>query len=958
MTSRSTGFLLSWKNLRVRTKLAVGFGAMLLLAAALGGWALKSIGQIADHAQQVIQGNKLRGEMVQREVDHLNWATSVQALLTEETAASGGLQTDPDQCAFGRWFASDERRNAERLIPELQPLFAQLEEPHRHLHASAEEIGRVLRKEHPGLLLTMARRFNDHTAWVEKVGRRLANECATLAEQEQLRNGVEQAISVVAGFDRETGRGDAEARKRLALDAVKAMRFGSEGSGYLWINDTAPRVILHPLNPSLNGQDLGGHVDPHGKRLFVEMVYLCREKGEGFITYSWARESGGEPVPWLAYVKLYRPWNWIVGTSLAIDENDTTLLQRAEDLAAGRPFRLDVEQDPSKCGFGQFLADPKTAEIGQGFPEFQAAMDRLRPHHERLHQLAHQVEELVNTAKPKAAVQLYNTEVQATLAAVKQCFDEAIAAETGRQEATAKAKAIYTTATLPNLKKVQTILTEINQTLREQVATDDQLLAIVSKAWQTIFSLTLAAVAASIVLSLATGRSLVGPLRQCMESLQALAQQDFAKKCSLKRADELGQMAQAINQSIDATQKAFDDIQEAGRREKRAQEERLAEEQRRREAERQQAEEAEAKARQILTVANRVATGDYSLELNVSGNDAIGQLGDGLRQFFAEKQKTEQQAAELADKERRKAEELRRKVDGLLEVVAAAAQGDLTRQITVEGNEPVDELAAALGRMLADLSGLIGQVTESATQFAEGSRVIAESSQSLAHGAQTQSAGVEQMNASVDELTQSIETVKNSAGEAHTVARQTNELAEKGGQAVQRSVEAMETIRTSSKRIREIIQAITEIARQTNLLSLNAAIEAARAGEHGMGFAVVADEVRKLATRTDKAAREIATLIEESSQQVEAGAQLSVETGEAFQQIIQGVGATAKRIAEIATATVQQAANAQEVSQAIHRVAEVTEQTAAGSEQMASSSEELGAQAAALRDLVRRFQTK
>jgi methyl-accepting chemotaxis protein len=336
----------------------------------------------------------------------------------------------------------------------------------------------------------------------------------------------------------------------------------------------------------------------------------------------------------------------------------------------------------------------------------------------------------------------------------------------------------------------------------------------------------------------------------------------------------------------------------------------------------------------------RLAASDHRLE-------TMRSTGRLIASAFERAQRQEQ-----LDRSKR---DLETQVNQLMKVAQAAAQGDLTVDVEVGGNDDMGRLGNALGTMTKDLKEVIGQVIESANQFAEGSRVVAESASYLSESSQNQAATVEEMSASVDHLSAAIVEINQNVTAARQLAERTSQLAKQGGESVDQAIEAMVLIRKSSEQVSDIIQVISEIASQTNLLALNAAIEAARAGEHGLGFAVVADEVRKLAERSRAAAKEITALIKESTRRVADGAQLSEKAGQSLTTIVQGVEETAASITKIARATQEQSESAAEVSKAIQDVSSITETNASSSEQLSASAEQLGAQAAALKGVISGF---
>ncbi len=294
----------------------------------------------------------------------------------------------------------------------------------------------------------------------------------------------------------------------------------------------------------------------------------------------------------------------------------------------------------------------------------------------------------------------------------------------------------------------------------------------------------------------------------------------------------------------------------------------------------------------------------------------------------------------------------------LKELISAAnrmAAGDLRQVLPATRLDEWGSANRGLTQLNVNLQAIVGDVRYQVEGIDNASREISAGSADLSGRTESQASNLEQTAASLEQITSTICANADSARKANELAEQATDVAERGAQAAGSAIERMGEIQASSQRIGEIIQVIEGISFQTNLLALNAAVEAARAGEQGRGFAVVAGEVRALAARTNGAAREIKSLIDDSVARVEGGRRLVEDTGQTVRETMTSIRQVAALVAEISTASTEQATGIAQVNEAVNQLDNLTQQNAAMVEQLSASAASLSTQAGVVAEAVRIF---
>jgi methyl-accepting chemotaxis protein len=284
------------------------------------------------------------------------------------------------------------------------------------------------------------------------------------------------------------------------------------------------------------------------------------------------------------------------------------------------------------------------------------------------------------------------------------------------------------------------------------------------------------------------------------------------------------------------------------------------------------------------------------------------------------------------------------------------ARGDLSFTLRDRFAETYEQLRADLNMAVSRLGGALGRIEGDVASVRRGSDQIAEAIHNLSRRTEQQAASLEETAAAMDGITTTVGDTAKGALQAANVVILARDAARESSEIVAEAIAAMGGIQSSSSQIGQIIGVIDEIAFQTNLLALNAGVEAARAGDAGRGFAVVAQEVRALAQRSAEAAREIKTLINESSRQVGAGVELVGQSGEALGRIVLQITEVDSLVSGIAASAQSQAAGLKEINVAVNQMDQVLQQNAAMVEETSAATQTLSQDAEHLRQLVAEFE--
>lgn len=448
----------------------------------------------------------------------------------------------------------------------------------------------------------------------------------------------------------------------------------------------------------------------------------------------------------------------------------------------------------------------------------------------------------------------------------------------------------------------------------------------------------------------------LSPLGSITRTIEEVASGNLQASVGTGGAGEIGELQNAAGKMIKTLSKAEEDRHSMEQAEREAREDAIAKDKSAVEEKAAAAAEHAEQEREAKKIAQERAQQYEKLEralADVIGGAQKGDFSKRINITFAEASMSDVKDGVNA---------LMETVDGSLmqamNYLEQLAKGDLTARMSGSFEGAFHKLQQDANNAAEQLESTIAAISDNAVEVSSNSSEIENAANNLAKRTEQTAATLQGTVVALDELTASVKAAETNAGEADKHAQEALAEAQESEAVVRAAVEAMVRIEEFSNRIASTIKVLNDISFQTNLLALNAGVEAARAGESGRGFAVVAAEVRALAHRASDSSSEIATLIKDSSHQVNVGVDLVGKAGHAITSMGNAIQTISRQVSSINGSAREQSSAISDINRSANEIDSNTQQNAAMFEETTASVSAVSQSARNMHEMVSGFKTK
>ncbi len=680
---------------------------------------------------------------------------------------------------------------------------------------------------------------------------------------EELKKVLDAVFSQVETFYAENkGKLSAEELQSALKELVRMARY--DNGNYIWINDMNSVMIMHPVNPALNGKNMADFKDPNGVFLFNEMAKVCKEKGSGMVSYMWNKPGEKDPKLKISYVRLFPDLGWILGTGAWLEDIEEAMKQQALEQIAklrinGNYFWIQDDTLPYPKMIMHPIAPKLIGKELKG-PQYecttylQSGVDGVKKEVDKKENFAKSLVEAINMSQNHDGVVGYQW------------------TKPGGEAGKTYPKIAYAKLFKPwgwviGLGEYVDGIEE--DIAREHVAFQSSMNSLLLKTSIIIFVVALVVMAVVLFL---LRRDLNRPLQAIVDYSMRVADGDLQANIQGKFIGELKDLKMSIEAMV-----------------------------------------------------------------------------DHLKTEMALTKEKQEEASENAVK---------------AEKAVARVQGHI----------------ASLNNLLETMNDVVNKSKNVSEQMDVTAQTLSARFDEVNRGAMEQKQSLDETINAMQEMNQAVLDVAQSASHAAESSQESKIRAEEGAVIVNDAVDAiarvsemtgdlkqsMEQLGSQAEAIGQVINVINDIADQTNLLALNAAIEAARAGEAGRGFAVVADEVRKLAEKTmsatkdvgdsiqsiQNAAKLIMNNVDHAAKAVEQATEKANLSGGKLNEIVSLAVQNASQVQNIASASEEQSASAEEIRVSVESVGAIANRTIDEMGEAVEAANELGKLAIEINEII------